>query len=653
MRYHQFTAAALAGTALAAALPAAGQTVVATTGTQLVVTSPTAPGTAQRTVTVSGLPAGVTLTEIDQDPTNRRTLFGVTTTGQVLRINPVTGATIAVPGNTGQTGVVAAGVNPTNNGLRIVSPTTRANIAFNTTTGAVTTQTPVAYAVGDAGAGTAPRVVAAGYTPAPFGGTTTLYVIDSARGVLATQGNVGGAPAGFGSGQLFTVGALGVTTTDAAALRVAQGGQAYATLTNGGVTSLYLLNTTTGAATLVGALPGATTYSGFAFTLPTLASFGATANTAAVGGVLDTLTLTPGVQGVQTLIGSVDAETTAEGRNAQLLALSPAALGSLTQLTLQSLQFQDDTVRRYLRDVRQGGTESGAQAVKFGTDRQFAMWLNANGRFGTLKGDTDRNRVSYGSFAVIGGVDARAARGTLVGLYGGYDVGSARLSPLAPRSDAETWFGGGYASGTLGPVFIDLHGSYGQSMLKPRRAVGNGLGEALPFGYQGREPKSEQFQGTATAGLSVDLRGIEVEPYGGAKYANIKLRGFSEGFGPGAYTLPRLSTDSLQSIAGLRLGAKIPLTQTAILRAKIRGEWRHEFENAGRDRNLFAGFADGAGNLIPLGFRTNALDRDYAAVGGGITVSGNSPISLVIDYNGEIARDRSIHGITGGFNLAF
>ena len=54
-----------------------------------------------------------------------------------------------------------------------------------------------------------------------------------------------------------------------------------------------------------------------------------------------------------------------------------------------------------------------------------------------------------------------------------------------------------------------------------------------------------------------------------------------------------------------------------------------------------------------VAYRTNAFDQDYAAIGAGFTLSGNSPISLVVDCNGQIGREKSIHGITGGFDLAF
>ena len=649
----------LAALAASVALPATAQVVV-TNGTTLTTVAPTAPGTATRAVAVTGLTAGTTLSQIDVDPASPRVLFGLASNGQYYRINPVTGqAVLANNASAPALGTIGLGINPTNGNVRVVQASAGLNVSIRPADGAITPQTPVSYVAGDAGAGTAPRVVAVGYTPAARGGTTTLYVIDNARGVLATQGGVGGANGGPASGNLQTVGALGVTTTDTAVLRFNAAGQGYATLTTpagattAASTGLYTINSATGAAAFVGALPGQTIYNGFAITLPTLQSYGLTPSTAAVGGVLDTLVLSNSAR-AQSLIGSVDAQTSAAGQNGQLLALSQAAYQNLTQLTLQSLHFQDVTVRRYLRDVRQGGTEAGEQAVTYGSDKKLAMWFTGNGRFGVLKGGTNRYRTSYGAYGFTGGVDTRFARGTLLGLYGGYDVAEARLTPLSPTSDAKTWFAGGYGSGTVGPVYIDLQGSYGRTDFDVRREVADGFGGGFLYtGRGGREPRSEQYQGAATAGISQDFHGVEVEPYVGAKYAHVTLRSFNEGSEAGALSLNRLRTDSLESIAGLRLGLKVPLTATAVLRPTIRGEYRHEFENAGRNRDLGGTFSDGAGGFIPIGFRTNAFDEDYAAVGAGFTVSGASPFSIVVDYNGQIGRETSIHGVTGGFHLAF
>ena len=77
------------------------------------------------------------------------------------------------------------------------------------------TDTTLAYATGDANAAANPNLVAVAYTNSVAGTpSTTLYGIDSNLDILVRQGSPGGAPVSPNSGQLFTVGPLGVNTAN-------------------------------------------------------------------------------------------------------------------------------------------------------------------------------------------------------------------------------------------------------------------------------------------------------------------------------------------------------------------------------------------------------------------------------------------------------
>ena len=146
-------------------------------------------------------------------------------------------------------------VNPTVDRVRVISEAND-NKRVNPDTGVALTDGPIAYAAGDANAGKDPNTVGAGYLPAPFGGTTTLFDIDSRQDVLVTQ-----TPANAGT--LNTVGPLGVDTTDVVGFDIAEGdslghrigqdfgpGTAYAALQPQGASAsgLYRINLTTGRA---------------------------------------------------------------------------------------------------------------------------------------------------------------------------------------------------------------------------------------------------------------------------------------------------------------------------------------------------------------------------------------------------------------------
>lgn len=240
-----------------------GTVYAVTTGNNLISFNAVTPSAIIRTTAITGLPAGETITSIDFRPRTGQ-LFGVSSASRLYVINTTTGAATAV--GTAALNPPLSGTafdidfNPTVDRIRLVSDADQ-NLRLNPDTGAVAaTDMPLAYAAGDANANANPNIVAAGYTN-NFNAatTTTLYGIDSNLDVLVRQGSPGGAPTSPNTGQLFTVGALGVNTTDQAGLDIAAPGDtAYASLTPQGATasSFYSINLNTGAATLIGQIGG-------------------------------------------------------------------------------------------------------------------------------------------------------------------------------------------------------------------------------------------------------------------------------------------------------------------------------------------------------------------------------------------------------------
>lgn len=213
-------------------------------------------------VTITGLQSGENLLGIDYRPATGF-LFGLGSTSRVYVINPSTGAATALgagpftPALMGNT--FGFDFNPQPDRIRLVSNATQ-NLRLNPNNGGLAgADGALAYAMGDPNAGRTPNVVAVGYTNS-FAGTavTTLYDIDSGLDVLVTQGSLGSAPVSPNTGQLFTVGSLGVNTTDTVAFDISeQTGTAYAAFVLMGESSsrFYTLNLQTGAATQVGMMP--------------------------------------------------------------------------------------------------------------------------------------------------------------------------------------------------------------------------------------------------------------------------------------------------------------------------------------------------------------------------------------------------------------
>jgi len=222
-------------------------------------------------VKISGLARREKIISLDQRPATGQ-VYGFSNQNRVYVIDAVTGGATAV-GNQNTITVdrkakADIDFNPSADRLRLVN-TADENVRYDPTTGQVVDSDPIAvdvqvdgplvYATTDVNAAVSPNVTGIAYgsnvaaTP-----TTTLFAIDAQQDVLATVGTADGTTSP-NTGQLFTVGALGVDVRDVSQFDIVTDGvtdRAFATFREGrGGASLYSIDLATGAATKIGALP--------------------------------------------------------------------------------------------------------------------------------------------------------------------------------------------------------------------------------------------------------------------------------------------------------------------------------------------------------------------------------------------------------------
>ena len=197
---------------------------------------------------ITGLAPGEVLVGLDLRPGDDQ-LFGVGSSSRLYSIDTETTTATALGGPfapplEGEAFGVA--FDPGTGQLRVTGSEGQ-NLRVGTGGALAGVDAPLAYAPGDPGAITTPRLAAIGYTT---GSPATLYAIDSNRDVLAVLRAPGG-------GQVATVGPLGLNTSDDAALDIVdtrEGERAFAVLSEGRVSRLYSIDLTTGEPTLVGRL---------------------------------------------------------------------------------------------------------------------------------------------------------------------------------------------------------------------------------------------------------------------------------------------------------------------------------------------------------------------------------------------------------------
>ncbi len=387
------------------------------------------PGTVARTVTITGLAAGETLVGIDFRPRTGQ-LYAVSSASRIYTLNTTTGAATAV-GTAAFTPAVngaAFGLdfNPVPDRIRFVSDADQ-NLRLHPDTGAVAgTDTTIAFAAGDANQAANPNLVGAAYSSNVAGTTTTtMYAIDSNLDVLVRQGSVGGAPVSPNAGQLFTIGALGVNTTEQVGFDIADfNDYALASLTTAGATqsALYSINLTTGAATMIGTIGGGEVVRGLAIA-PT---FAPTTQTSPIT-VTNAASYEAGVVGfdsIASIFGSFQTSDGQPGAATPGAALPTTLKGvSVTVNNIAvSLFYVSNTQINFLVPPGDGsgqanivvtsvnGTRAGTVNIVAAAPGVFT--LNSSGR-GTAAAQSTTDGIAYQSIANADGSERALDPGTL------------------------------------------------------------------------------------------------------------------------------------------------------------------------------------------------------------------------------------------------
>lgn len=191
-------------------------------------------------------------------------LFAISNKGQLYTVDTVTGtlAAVGAPLAAGIWQVAQYGFdfNPAADRIRVVNENGQ-NLRLHPDSGALAFTDPeLHFAASDPNAGVAPAIVAAAYTYNQHDAkVTTNYAIDKNLGILVTQGSIEGVEPQVSpnTGQLFTVGALGLTDLQQVSFDISDlrniGLIAVSTATDAAST-LYQINLATGTVHKLGVL---------------------------------------------------------------------------------------------------------------------------------------------------------------------------------------------------------------------------------------------------------------------------------------------------------------------------------------------------------------------------------------------------------------
>ena len=240
------------------------------------------PGEVMNRKAITNLRPGENMLGIDFRPADGK-LYALGSTGRLYTIDPSSGMASQV--GSGTFALALGGnnfgfdFNPAADRIRVVSDSGQ-NLRLHPDSGAVVDADAkmdgiqpdgqLTYAAADKHAGSKPIIVAAAYTNSVAGAkATTNFAIDAASGMLVTQGSREGMTPAVSpnSGQLFTVGPLGINTSGMVSFDIAaKSGTAYTSLTPSGATAsgFYWIDLQTGKASLIGTVGGGQSITAFA-----------------------------------------------------------------------------------------------------------------------------------------------------------------------------------------------------------------------------------------------------------------------------------------------------------------------------------------------------------------------------------------------------
>jgi outer membrane autotransporter protein len=266
-------------------------------------------------------------------------------------------------------------------------------------------------------------------------------------------------------------------------------------------------------------------------------------------------------------------------------------------------------------------------------------WARGLGNWGSQDGDGNAFGQDRDTAGLIVGADFSAGANWRFGLSAAYTHTSLDSATRTAEAKLNGTHALAYAGGAYGPVRIRAGLGYADFDLDANRAIAFAGFTDTARGKTG----GSALQGFAELGYAFDLGGAEAEPFVGLAAVRLRSDAFTETGGPAALSGARISDTSSYSTLGVRLGTAADAN--FVVNGSI--AWRHAFGDIVPEARL--AFAGGSG--FTLG--GTLLNRDEAAIEGGVAVPVAPGLTLGIRYDGTIGHRSSDHSIQGALTLAF
>ena len=273
-------------------------------------------------------------------------------------------------------------------------------------------------------------------------------------------------------------------------------------------------------------------------------------------------------------------------------------------------------------------------------------WISGYGLSGAAFSDGNADGFGYD---LAGGtqfaVDHAFSRNWKGGMWGNMSWGSVDSTTLGERASLESYHFGGHLVGFDGrDSWIAIAGvGYNEADIR-RTITSGGLNQSAQGDVDG-----VQTILYLERGRSYDLRGWRVQPYAALQYLFLHQGDLVETGGqPLRLDVGHLDAHSLRSILGKRVATTFCTPRGRRVTPEFRAAWMHEFLDT--NQALTSTFAGSAGSFAVRGVD---LGRDWATVGGGLSLQTNRHARAFAGYDTQFNDNQTLHTATGGVEFVW
>jgi uncharacterized protein with beta-barrel porin domain len=308
------------------------------------------------------------------------------------------------------------------------------------------------------------------------------------------------------------------------------------------------------------------------------------------------------------------------GAKAPLLAMGPSGLSSLL-----------------------AGAGSGGEAHGFG---DFSVYVDPLVSWGRQSSTATERGCDFSIGGFSAGAGYRLRDDLLAGIATGYGHTDAGLAANEGQVHNDTVPVTLYAAYMPSCPFyaFGAAGYASNSFDMNRRIAFGGIDRAASGSTTGN-----QFNAYGEAGYDLKVGMLVFSPVVDLSYSSLWIDGFSE-TGAGALDLDVASqhADSFQVGPGLKV-AMVERCGRAVVAPQLYVTYEHEFSNDSRGLD-----ASLSGVGTPFTFRPQQLGRNFAVVGGSLTIFSGKNFSVQLDSNAELGRDNfAAYTVDAGLRFRF